>query len=46
TLSFGNGKINFFGYYGLNPFFKEANTTSGVAVDVQDLKLGLMFYIL
>lgn len=46
TLSFGNGKINFFGYYGLNPFFTDATTTIGDAVEFQDLKLGLMFYIL
>jgi len=46
TLSFGNGKINFFGYYGLNPFFKDATTTTGDVVELQDLKLGLMFYIL
>ena len=46
TLSFGNGKINFFGYYGLNPFFKNATTTNGDPVELQDLKLGLMFYIL
>lgn len=46
TLSFGYNNVNFFGYYGLTPFYKNAITTNGVPVDMTSLKLGLLFYIL
>lgn len=46
TLSFGNSKINFFGSYSLNPFFKDATTTKGEMVDFKAIKVGLIFYIL
>jgi len=46
TLSFGNSKINFFGSYSINPFFKNVVTTNGSSVDFRSIKLGLIFYIL
>ncbi|RMA66279.1 porin family protein [Ulvibacter antarcticus] len=46
TLSFGYNTFNFFAYYGLNPFFKGAVTTSGEEVNFQSIRVGLMFYIL
>ena len=46
TFAFGYNTVNFYAYYGLNPFFKDAVTRQGDAVDVTTLKLGLLFYLL
>lgn len=46
TLGFGYGTFNFFASYSLNPFFKDAITDDGQRVDLNALKVGLMFYIL
>jgi hypothetical protein len=46
TFSFGYNTFNFYGYYGINPFFKDAVTTGGEAVDFKTIKIGLIFYIL
>ncbi len=46
TLSFGYNAVNFFAQYSLNPFFDNAVTTQGNAVNMRPLKLGLIFYIL
>lgn len=46
TLSFGNSKINFFGSYSINPFYKDATTINGETIDFKSVKLGLIFYIL
>ncbi len=46
TLSFGYNTFNFFAYYSINPFFKDAVTTEGEKVDFRTIKIGLMFYIL
>lgn len=46
NLSFGYSTFNFFASYSINPFFKDAVTVDGEAVDFRTLKLGLMFYML
>ncbi|MAP55623.1 porin family protein [Altibacter sp.] len=46
TLSFGYNTFNFYGYYNLAPFFKDAVTTDGEPFDFSTIKIGLMFYIL
>lgn len=46
TLSFGNSKINFFGSYSINPFFKDAATSNDESIEFRSIKLGLIFYIL
>ncbi|MAW93605.1 MULTISPECIES: porin family protein [unclassified Leeuwenhoekiella] len=46
TFSFGYDTFNFFFYYNINPFFKGAVTNEGNPVELNSLKLGLMFYIL
>lgn len=46
TLSFGYSTFNLFASYSINPFFKDAVTVDGEAVDFRTLKLGFMFYIL
>lgn len=46
TLSFGYNTVNFYAYYGINPFFDNATTTNGTQIDMTALKLGLIFYIL
>ncbi|AFL80940.1 hypothetical protein Aeqsu_1448 [Aequorivita sublithincola DSM 14238] len=46
NLSFGYSTFNFFASYSINPFFKDAVTIDGEAVDFRTLKLGLMFYML
>lgn len=46
TLSFGYNTFNFFAYYSVNPFFKNAVTTAGEEVNFQTISVGLMFYIL
>lgn len=46
TLNFGYNTFNFHIYYGLNPFFRDAQLEDGTGVGVGTFKLGLMFYIL
>ncbi|KAA3625242.1 MAG: PorT family protein [Flavobacterium sp.] len=46
SLSFGYNTFNFYVYYSINPFFKDATTVSGQNVDFRTVKVGLMFYIL
>lgn len=46
TLSFGYNTFNFFAYYSINPFFKNAATTNGQSVEFKTIKIGLIFYIL
>ncbi|WP_223248783.1 porin family protein [Leeuwenhoekiella nanhaiensis] len=46
TFSFGYDTFNFFFYYNINPFFSDAVTNEGNPVELNSLKLGLMFYIL
>ncbi|PKA83188.1 outer membrane protein with beta-barrel domain [Ulvibacter sp. MAR_2010_11] len=46
TLSFGYNTFNFYAYYSINPFFKDAVTIEGEPVDFRTVKIGLMFYIL
>lgn len=46
SLSFGYNTFNFYVYYSINPFFKDAVTISGKDVDFRTIKVGLMFYIL
>jgi len=46
SLSVGYNTFNFFVYYSLNPFFTDAVTQNGQAVDFRTIKIGLMFYIL
>ncbi len=46
SFSFGYNTFNFYAYYSINPFFKDAVTTEGQSVDFRTVKVGLMFYIL
>ncbi|KJD35171.1 outer membrane insertion c-terminal signal protein [Tamlana sedimentorum] len=46
TLSAGYNTWNFYTYYGLNPILKNAALSDGTAVNMTDIKLGLIFYIL
>ncbi|MCC4211592.1 porin family protein [Leeuwenhoekiella parthenopeia] len=46
TFSFGYDTFNFFFYYNINPFFSDAVSLEGSPVELNSLKLGLMFYIL
>jgi hypothetical protein len=46
TFSFGYNTFNFFAYYSINPFFKDAVTTDGQNVEFRTIRVGLMFYIL
>lgn len=46
TLSFGYNTFNFFVYYSINPFFKNAVTTDGEDVNFKTIRVGLLFYIL
>lgn len=45
-LAFGYNTWNFYGYYGLTPFFKSSAKINNEAVGLNTLNLGLMFYIL
>jgi len=47
TLSFGYSTFNFYAYYSINPFFKDAiiRETNEI-LDFRTLKIGVMFYIL
>jgi hypothetical protein len=44
-LSAGYNSINVYAYYGLNPLFQSAKTTSE-SIDMNSLNIGIMFYIL
>lgn len=46
TLSMGYNTFNFFAQYNINPFFNNAYTSDGQAVEFRTFKIGLMFYIL
>ena len=46
TLSVGYNTVNFYGYYGITPFFDNATTTNGTPIDMRTLKLGLLFFFL
>ncbi|MCW5518937.1 PorT family protein [Aureitalea sp. L0-47] len=46
SFSFGYNTFNFYVYYSINPFFENATTTEGQAIDFRTVKVGLMFYIL
>ncbi len=46
SLSFGYNTFNFYAYYSINPFFKNAVTTDNQTVDFRTIKVGLIFYIL
>lgn len=46
SLCFGYNTFNFYAYYSINPFFKDAMTDTGQNVDFRTVKVGLMFYIL
>lgn len=46
TLSFGYNTWNIYGYYGLNPLFSNAAFKDNESLDLNAIKLGLMFYIL
>ena len=46
TFSFGYDTFNFYFYYNLNPFFKKEASINGAPIELNSLKLGLMFYIL
>ncbi|MBT8262142.1 MAG: PorT family protein [Bacteroidia bacterium] len=46
SLSFGYNTFNFYVYYSINPFFKDAITVENQTVDFKTVKVGLMFYIL
>ena len=46
TLSVGYGTWNFHVYYGLNSIFNDAALSDGTSIDMESLKIGLIFYIL
>ena len=46
NFAFGYGTFNFYFYYSLTPFFKDAFTESGQTIELNTFKLGLVFYIL
>jgi hypothetical protein len=46
TLSVGYNTWNIFVYYGLNPIFSNTTLTDGSTLDVNAVKIGLIFYIL
>ncbi|MEH6657774.1 porin family protein [Leeuwenhoekiella marinoflava] len=46
TFSFGYDTFNFYFYYNLNPFFNNEAQINGSPIEINSLKLGLMFYIL
>lgn len=46
TLSLGYNTWNVYMYYGLNTIFTETATLNGNALDINAVKIGLMFYIL
>lgn len=46
TFSAGYSTWNFHVYYGLNPIFKDTALINGAFVEMNSIKIGLMFYIL
>ncbi|RAJ25946.1 outer membrane protein with beta-barrel domain [Gelidibacter algens] len=46
TLSAGYSTWNFHVYYGLNSIFKESAQLNGKVIDMNSIKVGLMFYVL
>lgn len=46
TFSAGYNTWNFYFYYALNPILKSDSKLNGMAIDMNALKVGLMFYIL
>ncbi|RXG16409.1 outer membrane protein with beta-barrel domain [Leeuwenhoekiella polynyae] len=46
TFSFGYDTFNFYFYYNLNPFFNGDAQINDSPIEINSLKLGLMFYIL
>jgi hypothetical protein len=46
TLSVGYNTWNGYIYYGLNPIFDTASTTNLQSIEINALKIGLIFYIL
>ncbi|MFH4964659.1 porin family protein [Gaetbulibacter sp. M235] len=46
TLCFGYNTWNFYAYYALNPIFSNEVTIDGQTLDMNAIKIGLMFYIL
>lgn len=46
TLSAGYSTWNLHIYYGLNPIFKDTAKLDGKAIDMNSIKIGLMFYVL
>jgi len=46
TFSFGYGAFNFQAYYGLNSLFDEDAIVDGENVNLQTLRLGIIFYLL
>lgn len=46
TLSLGYNTWNIYAYYGLNSVFSDAVLDTGVSLDINVIKLGIIFYIL
>ncbi|MDP5157771.1 MAG: PorT family protein [Flaviramulus sp.] len=46
TLSLGYNTWNLYMYYGLNPIFSNVVNLNGDSIDMNAIKIGLMFYIL
>lgn len=46
TFSAGYSNISFHLYYGLNEIFKDATLVDGESIDMNSVRIGLMFYIL
>ena len=46
TFSAGYSNISFHLYYGLNEIFKDARLSDGESIDINSVRIGLMFYIL
>jgi Outer membrane protein beta-barrel domain len=46
TLSFGYNTWNAYVYYALNPIFKNEVKLNGKSIDINAIKIGLIFYIL
>ena len=46
TVGFGYNTFNFFASYTINPFFKDAFTDEGNKVELNAIKVGLLFYLL
>jgi hypothetical protein len=46
TLSVGYNTWNGYVYYGLNPIFDSISSTNAQSIDMNALKIGLIFYLL